>query len=257
MGKKNFLLSVFLTLFLYSCAGAPARHGALGSGAASPIMPEKVITSPEVTRGDVFHEVGPGETLWRISKMYDVSVQDIAKANDLKNIEALEKGQRLLIPNAASLISVIPLYPSTMWNYIIIHHSATDSGNALTFDYIHSNKRQWSGLGYHFVIDNGTFDTKDGHIEVSPRWLHQDYGAHCKADGMNYKGIGICLVGNFDNERVSPKELESLVYLVNTLKKYYDISNSNILGHGQVKGAATNCPGKNFPWEEFRSKLEH
>ena len=72
---------------------------------------------------------------------------------------------------------------------------------------------------------------------------------------MNHQGIGICLVGNFSKERVSPRQLDSLVYLVNLLRKYYAIPSSNILGHGQVPGAATECPGLYFPWTEFRSKL--
>jgi len=42
---------------------------------------------------------------------------------------------------------------------------------------------------------------------------------------------------------------------VKELKKYYNIPNSRILGHGQVKGASTECPGKRFPWSEFRRRL--
>ena len=95
----------------------------------------------------------------------------------------------------------------------------------------------------------------EGYIEVSPRWIKQQRGAHCKADGMNFKGIGICLVGNFSKHRVSVKQIESLVYLVRILKKYYDIPNRNIIGHGSVKGAATECPGSKFPWREFWLKL--
>ena len=125
-----------------------------------------------------------------------------------------------------------------------------------SFDYIHSKKRRWKGLGYHFVIDNGSSGKQDGQIEISPRWLHQDNGAHCKANGMNYRGIGICLVGNFSEDRVTSRQMDSLVYLVNELKKYYRISNLHILGHGQVKGANTECPGTRFPWDEFRRRLE-
>ena len=40
------------------------------------------------------------------------------------------------------------------WRYIVIHHSATASGNAAEFDREH-RARGWDGLGYHFVIDNG------------------------------------------------------------------------------------------------------
>jgi N-acetylmuramoyl-L-alanine amidase len=72
---------------------------------------------------------------------------------------------------------------------------------------------------------------------------------------MNSKGIGICLVGNFNNEYVSPKQLDSLVYLITTLRHYYDIPKKNILGHKQVPGAQTECPGKNFPWKELNRRI--
>lgn len=256
MRKVEFLLYVFLAMSVTSCARAPLRHTEI----LYPIEPvpfvlENVITAPDVLRSDVFHEVGPGETVWRISMMYDVDKDEVARVNKLNDPNKLEKGQKLLILNAAPLRSVVPLRPSKKWKYIIIHHSATDVGKALSFDHVHSQQRLWKGLGYHFVIDNGTSGKKDGQIEVSPRWIHEDNGAHCKADGMNYKGIGICLVGNFNEDNVMSNQMDALAYLVNELKKTYHIPNSHILGHGQVNGANTDCPGKKFPWREFRSRL--
>lgn len=255
MKNKIIFAVLFLILCLSACARAPIRGtSAIPAPMPTQPAPEKITTTPAIFRQDVIHEVGPGETVWRISKMYDIPMEDIVRVNNLSDATQLEKGQRLIIPNAAPMRSIVPLYPNDMWKYIIIHHSATDVGNALSFDYMHSHKRFWKGLGYHFVINNGTGDTKDGHIEVSPRWLHQEYGAHCKADEMNYKAIGICLVGNFNDEKVSCAQMDSLVYLVDILKKYYNIPDSHILGHGQVKGAKTECPGKDFPWPEFHSR---
>lgn len=206
-----------------------------------------------VLRQDFFHTVAPGETLWRIGKMYDVPIKDISSANNLES-EVLEKGQRLLVPHAAPLTPVITLYPSGKWKYIIVHHSATDEGNSLYFDMYHQ-KKGWEGIGYHFVIDNGTKEKQDGQIEVSPRWLKQQNGSHCRASNMNKKAIGICLVGNFDKDVVSSKQLDALVYLVHTLQEYYKIPLKNIKGHRHVLGAKTDCPGKNFPWARFKERL--
>ncbi|MBU3912206.1 MAG: N-acetylmuramoyl-L-alanine amidase [Candidatus Omnitrophica bacterium] len=250
MQKSRFLLYIVLAFTLASCARAPVRPTQIE------VIPERIITAPEVLRSDVMHEVGPGETVWRLSRMYDVQVQDIVSVNRLPDSSKLEKGQKLLIPNAAPLRSVIPLWPSNKWKYIIIHHSATDVGKALSFDYVHSNKRHWKGLGYHFVIDNGTSGKEDGQIEVAPRWMHQENGAHCKAGSMNYQGIGICLVGNFNSDSVSARQMEALVSLVKELKKHYHIPDSRILGHGQVPGVSTDCPGKRFPWNDFWRRLK-
>jgi N-acetylmuramoyl-L-alanine amidase len=243
------LFCLILPLLLCSCARAPVIPST--PYASAPIYPGSIGPAP---RQDVYHFVGPSETLWRIGKMYDVRIEDIMRSNGLQSKDQLERGQRLLIPHAAPLRPVIALYPSTKWKYIIIHHSATDSGNANSLYDLH-NRRGFTGLGYDFIIDNGTGGKQDGQIEVSGRWVKQIDGAHCKAGGMNHQGIGICLVGNFSKEMVSERQLDSLVYLVNLLRHYYHIPRGKILGHGQVPGAATECPGLRFPWDAFNAKL--
>ena len=251
MRRFNCLIMVIvLSTTLTSCATAPVKPPSI---LVKEIYPE--ITGP-ISRQDVSHVVAPGETLWRLSKMYDVSMEGIAQINNLKSRTELEIGQRLLISNAAPIRPMVSLYRSSKWKYIIIHHSATDEGNAMYFNIAHYSRGFWQGLGYHFVIDNGTKGKVDGQIEISPRWLKQQNGSHCKAGGMNHKGIGICLVGNFSKEQVLGEQMESLVYLVNTLRDYYNIPVKNILGHGQVPGAKTECPGRNFPWKEFYERLQ-
>lgn len=243
-----FLVIINTAIILSSCATVPVQP---------PVYPTKEIYPQLPTpflRHDVLHIVGPGETLWRISKMYDVEIQDIMRENNLEKPQELEMGQQLLIPQAAPIRPVIPLYRSKQWKYIIIHHSVTDEGNALSLFNLHL-KRGFSGLGYHFIIDNGTSGKQAGQIEASPRWIKQQDGAHCRASGMNHRGIGICLVGNFSKEEVSEKQMDSLVYLVTTLRQYYKIPLNNIIGHGQVPGARTECPGKYFPWRDFKSNL--
>jgi len=241
-------ITIIISSLLSSCTTTPIKN---------PIyLPKEIYPQPtgSVLRQDVFHTVAPGETLWRISKIYDVPMQNILQANSLENKEELGKGQRLLIPNAAPVMPVISLYPSEKWRYIIIHHSATDKGSSLSFDKAHL-LRGWDGVGYHFVIDNGTKGKDDGQIEVSPRWLNQENGSHCKAGSMNTKAIGICLVGDFSREVPTSRQMDALVYLVNRLRKYYRIPMSRIMGHGQVPGAKTECPGKNFPWRGLKSRL--
>lgn len=242
-------LIVSLAIILSSCTTAPIKP---------PDYPVKEIcpqlTTP-ILRQDVFHAVAPGETLWRISKIYDVKMEDIIRANNLKRDKELKMGQRLLILQAAPIRPVISLYRSHKWKYIIIHHSATDEGNALSFYKFHRS-RGWTNLGYHFVINNGTEGKQDGQIEISPRWIKQQDGAHCQVGNMNCKGIGICLVGNFNRDNVSKQQMDSLIYLVNILRNYYNIPLRNIMGHGQVQRAKTECPGNNFPWREFRDRLK-
>jgi N-acetylmuramoyl-L-alanine amidase len=250
MKKLFYLIMIFAApLILSSCVS-------VGGGGPFPTPAREICPrpGPPYFRHDICHVVAPGETLWRISKMYDVSIRDIMRANNLRS-ETLNKGQRLMVPDAAPLVPVISLYASKKWKYIIIHHSATDEGSSLQFDRYHQG-RGWQEIGYHFVIDNGTKGKDDGQIEVCPRWLKQKDGSHCRAGNMNEKAIGICLVGNFSEENVSAKQLDALVYLVKILRQYYKIPLSRILGHSQVPGARTECPGKRFPWREFKNRLQ-
>ena len=241
LARKFFLFSV-LILLISSCARAP--------------LPPPLPPPPPLPRADVVHTVGPGETFWRIAKMYDVPVAAIMQANRITNPQDLKMGKHLTIPQAAKLKPVVTLYPSKKWKYIIIHHSATEVGSSLAFHHMHLKKGWDKGVGYHFVIDNASNEKQDGEIEATPRWIKQLDGAHCKASDMNTRAIGICLVGNFDNEHVSRKQMDSLVYLVNLLRKSYKIPVKNIIRHGHVEGAATDCPGTIFPWKEFLEKLE-
>ncbi|WP_433835902.1 NlpC/P60 family protein [Flavobacterium anhuiense] len=50
------------------------------------------------------HEVASKETLWGISKKYNVSVDDLKKANPLLETEGLKIGQRILIPSEVAAV---------------------------------------------------------------------------------------------------------------------------------------------------------
>lgn len=135
-----------------------------------------------------------------------------------------------------------PTVAARPWRYIVVHHSATPAGGAAAFDKMHKAKG-WDGLGYDFVIGNGT-DTRDGQIEVGFRWKKQLVGAHAKTSDNRYNeyGIGICLVGNFDIDKPTPAQMASLARLTSYLMKTYRISQDNVIGHGDTK--ATDCPGR-------------
>ena len=143
------------------------------------------------------------------------------------------------------------------WRAIVVHHSATDFGNASIIDKWHRERNHWEGVGYDFVIGNGT-DSGDGQVEVTFRWRQQITGAHCKTPNnwANEDGIGICLVGNFDNTRPSSRQVQSLIKLIRFLQKRYGIPNNRIYGHGTTPGArVTDCPGRNISITRLRSML--
>ncbi len=143
------------------------------------------------------------------------------------------------------------------WTAIVLHHSGTENGNAAIFDKWHREGNHWEGVGYDFVIGNGT-DSGDGEVEVTFRWRQQRTGAHCKTPNnwANERAVGICLVGNFNHSTPTSQQMRSLVRLIDFLQKRYGISKSRIYGHNTTPGAQkTACPGKKFPMSQLKSTL--
>lgn len=139
----------------------------------------------------------------------------------------------------ASQVQVARPFP---WRYIVVHHSASATGDADRFAEEHK-KRGWDGLGYHFVIGNGS-QSSDGEIEVGYRWSQQSQGAHAGSFQYNRYGIGVCLVGNFDQARPTQRQLGTLERLLGILMARFQIPAANIIGHSDVR--QTKCPGRNL-----------
>ena len=152
-------------------------------------------------------------------------------------------------PTATATTPTVPVHPdqpvaSRKWRHIVIHHSATDGGNAAGFDKAH-RRRGWDELGYHFVIDNGR-GGPDGRVETGSRWRRQKWGAHCggtPGNEYNEYGIGICVVGRFDHALPSAAQLATLETLVADLATKHHIPPENVIGHRDAPGANTKCPG--------------
>jgi len=62
----------------------------------------------------VYHEVRPGENLYRISKAYGVPVDTLVQVNHLSDPARVEVGQRLKIPGARRAVPVSLVTPRTV-----------------------------------------------------------------------------------------------------------------------------------------------
>lgn len=167
---------------------------------------------------------------------------------------SLPSGRSEKTPSSAQWMAEVP---ETAWEFILIHHSATQAGSVQV---IHEDHRQrkdaagnsWLGIGYHFVIGNGN-GMLDGAIEPTFRWNEQLHGAHSGNAMFNSRGIGICLIGDFEKTPPSRAQMESVRELVRVLATRHGITRANLMGHEAVK--ATACPGKYFPLKELRMVL--
>ena len=145
----------------------------------------------------------------------------------------------------------------TQWEYIIVHHSATESGSVESMHEEHLKRtdeegNRWLGIGYHFVIGNGR-GMPDGTVQSTFRWKEQIHGAHSGSAVFNSRGIGICVVGNFEETPPSKAQLNSLKALVKVLSIRHRIAPERFMGHAAVK--TTACPGRHFPLNEVRQVI--
>jgi len=134
------------------------------------------------------------------------------------------------------------------WTRITVHHSAlpslqlrslgASSEEVRDIQTVHMRDKDFGDIGYHFLID------PTGRIYKGRDLGYQ--GAHAGgAGGANNVGnIGICLLGDFDNERPDPRALASLEELLGALRSRHGIAAGRVKGHQDYK--ATQCPGRNL-----------
>jgi N-acetyl-anhydromuramyl-L-alanine amidase AmpD len=168
-----------------------------------------------------------------------------------------ERSPRQRRQSAAQLVALDdgwePPGSSREWRYILVHHTATAEGDLRSIDAAHRRRtddqgRPWLGIGYHFLIGNG-HPMADGEVAATFRWTEQLHGAHAGDRLHNEQGIGVCLVGDFEQTPPTAQQMAAAQRLVQALARRYGIPRENILPHSQV--TATECPGKLFPWDEL------
>ncbi|HMO49620.1 MAG TPA: LysM peptidoglycan-binding domain-containing protein [Kiritimatiellia bacterium] len=236
------------------------------------IRPGLVLKVPESTNAPRRYEVKSGDTLGSIALAHGTTVTALTERNQIKDPKALRPGQMLEIPpggksGSPSAQERHPL-PSDIrralesqrvtagkWRYIVIHHSASPNGSLQSMDMYHRQKRNMeNGLAYHFVIGNGR-GMPDGRIEIGDRWRRQIKGGHLASDELNEKAIGICLVGNFEVDKPTAAQMQSLYALVGYLSARCGIPKSRVQTHKQINTKPTACPGTLFPTQMLLNNL--
>lgn len=138
--------------------------------------------------------------------------------------------------------------PRNAVQYLIVHQTATPRDRT-TFDAVkrHHIGLGWGNIAYHYFIES------NGRIRKGRN--ERTAGTHTKAGGMNFKSLGICLAGNFNEEEPTEAQLTSLEQILKSLAAKYKIPKTRILGHLEAPGAVTQCPGQHLlAWiEKFRT----
>ncbi len=140
--------------------------------------------------------------------------------------------------------------------YVMLHHSLTTDGPTVSWGairYYHTVIKGWRDVGYHYGIEL----ISSGHhqyYEILQGRMPDQVGAHCYQGGMNRKSIGVCLVGNFDEDPVPQGQMDRTIELVSWLLGEFHIPVENILGHRDF-ASYKSCPGSQFDLDAFRNNF--
>ena len=134
------------------------------------------------------------------------------------------------------------------WEKITVHHS--DEIGALVFNgtfsqsaqavrsiqRTHLKDKSWGDIGYHYLID-----ARGRIFEGRPiKWQ----GAHAGDRSKNRRNLGICLLGNFNNQPPTAPAREALRDLLENLRKTHRISRKKVFVHSEF--TSTECPGRHL-----------
>ena len=234
-----------------------------------------IAVSVSAAPGPQTYTVRRGDTLSEIAEKVGIPLSRLAERNNLGKNYRIYAGQRLIIPARLGARTAPPRAPAPptlparvkraitqakvkpgRWKHIVIHHSAVDSGTLSGMDRYHRNERHMeNGLAYHFVIGNGN-GLGDGEIGIGARWAKQLDGGHVISLAQNRISLGICLVGNFDKEKPTAKQMERLTALVRVLMGRCKLGPNAVTTHQQINVVHTRCPGRNFPTQTFLNSLK-
>ncbi|QMU60673.1 MAG: hypothetical protein GKR92_02765 [Gammaproteobacteria bacterium] len=156
-------------------------------------------------------------------------------------------------------VSASGFYWVHRWHYIVIHHSAGNYGNIEFLQKVHRQRQAGDpidAIPYHYIIGNGN-GLGMGIVNSDWRNDYKLWGMHVSANNVdrNYRGVGICLVGNYEKQSVPELQYQSLLALTKNLMATYSIGPNHVTGHGHTDGESTKCPGRFFPMERFKKEI--
>jgi N-acetylmuramoyl-L-alanine amidase len=132
-------------------------------------------------------------------------------------------------------------------NYVIIHHTAQDS-SAQTLKTFTIPRTQVSA---HYVVgrDGKIFHMVNDYLRAQ----HAGAGRWGSVTDMNSCSIGI-EIDNNGTEPFSEAQIQSLLVLLDQLKKAYSIPTANFIGHADFAPARKPDPHQLFPWKLLAQK---
>lgn len=134
---------------------------------------------------------------------------------------------------------------------VVLHHS----GTPMALHELHL-ANGWEGVGYHYLIQ------RTGRVwALRPVGMIGRHAAlpHAKPEDpptwMEQQSIALCFEGNFEEGQPSSAQCDAGIDLIGQLAQRYP-ELGQVLGHREVPGCRTVCPGAGFPLGTFAAALD-
>ena len=128
---------------------------------------------------------------------------------------------------------------------LTIHHTVSPPDRSIeSIAAYHVDSNDWPGIGYHFVLKD------DGRICQTNYLTTKSYhaGSSAAPGDENAISVGIALQGDFTNVPPPQAQLDAARQLVAYLRGEL-VNVTDVLGHRQMPGASTACPGAT--WQQW------
>lgn len=140
------------------------------------------------------------------------------------------------------------------WREVILHHTwkptvkdfeaKPDGAYWMSVMDRYHRLKGWKKIGYHFVV------MPNGLIYVG-RTLNE-VGAHTAM--QNERGIGVCLLGNFDEEEMPTEQYVTMKFLLAWLLGRFGLHINSLFFHRDF--ANKTCPGKRLDKNEIKRVVQ-
>ncbi len=133
------------------------------------------------------------------------------------------------------------LKPAAFFRRITVHHSGAlvlrDTDRSSVMDDLNGvleahTRIRYGDIGYHFAVDYA------GRVWEGRSLSYE--GAHVSSE--NEGNIGLMLLGNFEKQKPSQAQLQTLARVTTLLRRHFDIPATRVYGHRDI--GASVCPGR-------------
>lgn len=149
--------------------------------------------------------------------------------------------------------------------YLVIHHMASANNVATTKAAAYKIARDcqgwhlangWGDTGQQFSVSRGGYILEGRHGSLKALRGGQNFPIGIHARGANDQSVGIETEGNFTSGLPPAAQWKALVQLAAYICAQYKIPTSRIIGHRNVQGSSTACPGDTLYAELPRFRRE-